>query len=341
MQDDVWVSFIIVSFNEAKALPLVKAALDRLEKPSGVETELVVVDGGSRDASVEVARKAGYDIVIERPGANIPTCRNAGLQTARGEWIAFVDGDCLLDPQWLVHAARLLSRHPALILGWPAAPPSPGTWVQRAWQTHWLNKNPRVELDGGEAVVKHEGFRLITTRNMIFHRSVATRIGGFDEQLATGEDTDFVFRASMAGIPAWGVPALGCIHLGEPATLRKFFRQQLWHANRRAYRAIAEKSGLKTGGNAPLFTALFLAGVILAAAGLLLALFNQRLGWLGIAPLLLLLGALAARTCWRARKPGHFIPLVILYATYGVARSLDLLGLAPHKPSWKTPAKSA
>lgn len=333
------VSFIVVSFNEAKALPLVKAAFDRLVVPDVLTVESIVIDGGSRDNSPAVARDCGFTQVVELPGANIPVCRNAGIKAAKGEWIAFVDGDCILDPEWLQHASRLMKRHAALILGWPAAPPSPGTWVQEAWHIHWMNKNPATEREGGEDVLKQEGFRMITTRNMIFHRGIADRIGGFDESLATGEDTDFVFRATMAGIDAWGAPALKSVHLGEPDTLRKFFRQQVWHANRKAYKTILQKSGMRSGGNAPLFTAVFLACLVtfFVAAALLPV---TSCSWLGLLPMPALLVALSGRTCLRARRVDMLVPLAILYGAYGIARSLDLLGLSPHKPSWKTGSRA-
>lgn len=330
------VSLIVVVFNEAKALPKVKAAFDALRRPPGVELETIAIDGGSRDDSVAVARACGFTQVIERPGANIPVCRNAGLRAARGEWIAFVDGDCLLDPDWLLHAANLLSRHPALILGWPAAPPSPGTWVQRAWHVHWMNKNPALEQEQGEWILKRQGFRMITTRNLIMHRAVADQVGGFDEALATGEDTDFVFRASMAGIPAWGLPALKSVHLGEPDTLQKFYRQQLWHANRIAYKTILERSGMKAGGNAPLFTAVFLASALASVAGAILALAVHPVFALLLLALPGLLLALAARTALRGKAPGLIPALAVLYGAYGLARSIDLIGLARRKPSWKS-----
>lgn len=331
------ISIIVVSFNEARALPPVKKHFDALALPDGARVETILIDGGSRDGTPETAHRLGFAKVVVLPGANIPVCRNRGLREAEGEWIAFVDGDCLLDREWLVHAARLLVKYPALILGWPAAPPSPPTWVQDAWFIHWMNKNPAVEDDAGERVVKKDGFRLITTRNMILHRSVADRIGGFDEELATGEDTDFVFRATMAGIPAWGLPALKSVHLGEPATLRQFFKQQLWHANRKAYQTILAKSGMKTGGNAPLFTALFMGASLLALASLALAVWHP-LAAIGALGLPLFLMALAARTCMRAKRPARIPALAVLYGAYGIARSLDLIGLVPHKKNWKAPA---
>ncbi len=328
------VSFIIVVFNEAKVLGRTFEAIAQLNLPAGVTIETIAIDGGSRDDSVGVAKSLGFSRVIELPGANIPVCRNAGLRAASGEWIAFVDADCLLDPSWLVHAARLMTSHPRLVLGWPASPPVPGTWVTRAWYAHWMNKIPVRDTEHGEPVVKQDGFRMITTRNMICHKAVAVAVGGFDESLATGEDTDFVFRATMAGTPCWGLPALASTHLGEPDTLRKFFKQQLWHANRQAYKTIMAKSGMKSGGNAPLFTAVFLASLILALAGAGGALWSPLL-LLAALPFGLLLVGLGWRTSTRAGQISLLWPLVTLYGAYGLARSIDLIGLAHAKKSWK------
>jgi glycosyltransferase involved in cell wall biosynthesis len=340
LSSSMLVSFIVVTFNEAKALPKVQESFARLKRPDGFAIELIAIDGGSRDGTPEVARSCGFDKVVVLPGANIPVCRNAGIKEARGDWISFVDGDCVLNEYWLIHAATLLNKYTALILGWPASPPMPGTWVQRAWHAHWMNKNPVSEHDGGEPVVKSGGFRMITTRNMIMHREIAARVGGFDENLSTGEDTDFVFRATMAGIPAWGLPALKSIHLGEPDTLKKFFRQQVWHANRKAYKTIVEKSGMKSGGNAPLFTALFLAGLVCAVVSLVLGFFNPFL-WLGLLPLPGLLLVPAGITSLRARDLKLIPPLFVLYGAYGLARCIDLVGLARQKPSWKVSRQKA
>jgi len=189
-------------------------------------------------------------------------------------------------------------------------------------------------MEEGERVVKQGGFRMITTRNMIMHRAVAEAVGGFDERLSTGEDTDFVFRASTQGIPVWGLPALASTHLGEPATLRAFYRQQVWHANRRAYQTILDRSGMKEGGNAPLFTALFLVAAMISIISLVAGLYNPLVG-VGLFTLPAFLLLLAGRTSLRAKRPLMVAHLAILYGAYGIARSLDLLGFSPHKASWK------
>lgn len=332
-------SIIAVTFNEERHIARLPRAVAALIRPAGVVVETILVDGGSRDQTLAEARRAGFTRILECPGASIPVCRNAGLRAARGDWIAFVDGDCEPAPDWLEQAAHFLAREPAAILGWPARPPDPLNWLQAAWLFHWTRKNPRREERHGRPVVAHEGFRLATTRNLLLHRAVTDRIGGFNEALTTGEDTDFAFRAYQAGVPVLGVPALVVYHHGEPATLGQFFRQQLWHANRKSYREIVKESGGRVGGNAPLFTLAFLLSALIALAGLAgSALSHSPWCLTGALPWLAVVGGPAFLMCARARSWRHLPALCLLYATYGLARSIDLLGLHPAKPSWKSPA---
>jgi glycosyltransferase involved in cell wall biosynthesis len=328
-------SVLVVAFQEARHLGGLLRAVDRLRRPAGVAIEVVVVDGGSTDGTVAVARGGGARVVM-RPGANIPACRNAALAASDGEWVAFLDADCEPAEDWLEAALPFLEQAGPLALGWPVEPPLPGTWVQRAWHTHWSFKNPRREEWQGRSVVRHEAFRLLTTRNLLFHRALADELGGFDEALPTGEDTDFVFRADRRGHTVLAVPALRVLHHGEPETLAAFFRQQLWHANRSSYRKIVRESGGRVGGNAPRFTALFLAatGLALVAAPLAVGL-DSPLPWLGLLPLPTLIALPALRTALRAHRPAEAPALAVLYAAYGLARSLDLLGFGRHKRSWK------
>ncbi len=330
-------SIIAVTFNEVRRVGGLQAAVNRLARPPGVEVETLLVDGGSRDGTVEAARAAGFTRIEVLPDASIPVCRNAGLRAATGDWIAFLDGDCEPAADWLDHAAHFLEREPAAILGWPAAPPAPMTWVQAAWRFHWEQKNPARSERHGRPVAEREGFRLVTTRNMLLHRSVADQLGGFNEELTTGEDTDFAFRADRAGIPVLGVPGLRVVHHGEPATLRAWFKQQLWHANRKSYAHIARLSGGKVGGNAPRFTALYAAALALALLSVAASLITDHWSLMtGTLPWLALIAGPAALLSLRGRTARFFASLCLLYAAYGLARTIDLLGFHRAKPSWKS-----
>lgn len=221
-------------------------------------------------------------------------------------------------------------------MGWPAVPPEPMTWVQSAWRFHWTQKNPRMENFHGQQVVRKEGFRLTTTRNMILHRSVAVKANGFNEALSTGEDTDFAYRAYLADVAVLGNPALVVTHHGEPATLAQFYRQQLWHANRKSYEHIMKTTGGRVGGNAPRFAAAFLTTSLLAVAAVvgLIATGNFWLIALLI-PFSAVVKGPALLMCLRGNNFHFFPALTVLYTVYGLARTIDLIGLSPSKPSWK------
>ena len=332
---NIMISIVAVAFNEARHVARLQQSIARLVRPSDIAVESLLVDGGSTDGTAAFAVAAGFTRVLELPGASIPVCRNRGVAAATGTWIAFVDADCELAPDWLACAFPLMCRERPLLLGWPAAPPEPMNWLQRAWFIHWTCKNPAREDWHGVPVVRAEGFRLATTRNMLLHREVFDHLGGFNEQLHTGEDTDFAFRAYMAGIPVLGVPGLRVWHHAEPATLRQFFRQQLWHANRRSYEHIRRLSGGRIGGNAPRFTWLFLLCFAVALAGVVGAVSFSLAVLVLLLPLLMLIFGPALLIGWRARKPTIVLPLGVIYFVYGLARSIDLLGWHRQKPSWK------
>lgn len=329
-------SIIVVALNEGRNIARLIRGLEALQKPPGVALEIILVDGGSSDETIRVAERDGFTRIIETAGASIPACRNRGVRESTGEWLAFLDADCEPADDWLLHAARLMQSPGPRILGWPVEPPDPPTWVQAAWHAHWTHKNYRRETMDGEEVASSQGFRLVTTRNMVLHRTVFEDLGGFDEELPTGEDTDFVFRAHVKGIPVLGAPALRVVHHGEPRTLGPFFRQQLWHANRTSYGRILRKTGARVGGNALLFTAAFSAGlVLLAAAAGALAAGRASLAAACVLPLAALVLLPAVLMASRARRWDLVPRLAVLYAAYGLARSLDLAGFFRAKRSWK------
>ena len=328
-------SVMVVALNEAQHLPGLKDALDHLHLPKGWSLETILIDGGSRDGTVEAARAAGFDECQVHPGASIPVCRNHALRAARGAALAFLDGDCMPDRHWLEHAAPWLLKPTPVLIGYPVQPSETGNWIQRSWHAHWHHKNPASRGGDPEPVVT-EAFRLITTRNLLFNRALLAVVPAFDESLTTGEDTDFAFRAAQAGAEVVALPSLRVTHLGEPATLRQYYRQQLWHANRKAYSTILKSSRGRSGANAIYFTVAFLFSLLLAFLGILMAFLFTPWTLLLLTPLAAVTVGPAALIADRANSPLLFLRLCVLYFLYGLARSVDLVGLSPRKKSWKS-----
>lgn len=95
---DPLVSFVVPAYQEADQLP---AALESIAaQDADVDWEVIVVDGGSTDATREIAREAGAR-VVEQDGTGIGAARDQGAAVARGEWLAFVDADTRLAPGYL------------------------------------------------------------------------------------------------------------------------------------------------------------------------------------------------------------------------------------------------
>jgi Glycosyl transferase family 2/Glycosyltransferase family 87 len=106
------VAAVIPVLNEAEALPRLLR-----EFPAGAVDEVLVVDGGSRDGTVEAAREAGARVVVETRRGYGRACA-AGAASTDAEVIAFLDGDGSDDPAFLPDVLEpILAGRAALSLG--------------------------------------------------------------------------------------------------------------------------------------------------------------------------------------------------------------------------------
>jgi len=95
----------IITKNEEKNLP---GALDALKWVD----EMLVVDTGSTDKTIEVAKKAGARVVISRTKNNYSAWRNKALKEAGGDWILYVDADERVTPELKKEILSLITVHP-------------------------------------------------------------------------------------------------------------------------------------------------------------------------------------------------------------------------------------
>lgn len=102
-QEQICVSVIIPTLDAAETLPRLLAEL----YAAAIVQEVVVVDGGSSDNSVAVARAAGARMIVGARGRGLQLA--AGAAAAAADWLLFLHADCRLGPDWEVAVRAFLA----------------------------------------------------------------------------------------------------------------------------------------------------------------------------------------------------------------------------------------
>jgi len=179
------VAAVIPALNEAEALPRVLR-----EFPPGVVDEVIVVDGGSRDDTAEVAREAGARVVVETRRGYGRACAMGAASTG-ADVIVFLDGDGSDDPAWLPDVLEpILADRAAISLG-ARTRREPGALLP-----HQLMGNRIVVL----LVRVVYGLRLRDIPPMrAARRDVLERLALTD--MSYGWPTEMIVKAIRAGLP--------------------------------------------------------------------------------------------------------------------------------------------
>jgi glycosyltransferase involved in cell wall biosynthesis len=168
--------------------------LDSLAAQTRPPDEVIIVDGGSTDGTVEVLEEyaAGGDLpfrVLVRPGTNISQGRNAAIAVATGEIIASTDAGVRLSPNWLEEIVKPFERERELYVVSGFFAPDPQTVFETALGATVL---PIL------ANVKPEKF-LPSSRSVAFRKAAWERVGGYPEWLDYCEDLVFDFKLRELG----------------------------------------------------------------------------------------------------------------------------------------------
>ena len=297
-------SVVIPCRNEEESLELCLGAVLKAKKTGKID-KVVVVDNNSQDSSYSIAQR--FDVDLLKADGNVSAVRNAGARHVRSRFIAFIDADVVVAPDWAsrVHETikeRGLDDASPAVFGNTCSIPDDSAWMVRSW---FGSLNRRKETT------------YINSGNMIVTRELFVDLGGFNEVLVSGEDVDLCERARMRGASIFAVPDLIATHLGYPSTVAEFFRRERWHGREMLrYR----RSALK---NRALLFALATGGTVIASA----TLFGLgRWEW-GLLALLPYSAVLLLLSCRRA-KPLGFVNaarVAYLFSIYGVARFVALI----------------
>lgn len=200
------ISVVTTVLNE---LSTIDQLLDQLIPQLNPGDEVVVVDGGSTDGTIQVLeRRCAEDPrvrLIVAPGAGISTGRNRGIDAAANDVIACTDAGCLPEHHWLAAFRCAIEARPDAEL-WTGTYRVLGT---KPWERALAAASyPNIEELGARTPFVGTYGRLFgrkfdsgmpTGRSMAFTRAAWSRVGGFPEHLATGEDVVFGQRLARRG----------------------------------------------------------------------------------------------------------------------------------------------
>jgi len=182
----VKVSVIIPTLNEEWRLP---GCMDSLAAQTFKDFEIVVVDSGSEDDTVALAKKRGAKVFYE-PRLGFAVAKNFGASEADGGILVFNDADSLHPPDWLAKIVEHFAwRDVVAVLG-PIKPIEKGLMHQVMFTitTDWV---PRITA--------MFGFYVAQASNQAFRKNAFMKVGGYDERLRMLEDNELPNRIKRAG----------------------------------------------------------------------------------------------------------------------------------------------
>jgi glycosyltransferase involved in cell wall biosynthesis len=174
--------------------PAIEDFLRSIRAQTRAPDEVVVVDGGSTDGTLEALERSGLVTVVSHPGANIAAGRNAAIRAATHDVLAVTDADCALAADWLERILPPLEDGADVAMGHARAAPRSFFEVCAA----------AIAIPAADEI-DPRAF-MPSARSVAFRRSAIEAAGGYPEWLEVGEDMYVNHRWRELGVRMEFVP---------------------------------------------------------------------------------------------------------------------------------------
>lgn len=200
--------------------------------------EVIVVENGTAQFADVDGLGDGAIRYLHQRAANMAAARNAGLAAARGRYLLLTDADCVARPDWIEQMTAVLAEGSVAAVGGAIAKYQPRTWTQRYAIT---------VVDGQRTLSYLPALHLpyVAGANAGFVTELLRQVGGFDEDLRSGNDVDVCYKLGLRGHSIGLAPAAVILHedrAGLLAHFRRFRRYAVYQVLlHKKYRAVSGK----------------------------------------------------------------------------------------------------
>ena len=196
------VSIIIPTWNRAELLPeCIESALNQTYK----DTEIVIVDDGSKDNTLEVLSKYKRLNIIKTEHVNTAHAMNCGINGSKGNWIKFLGSDDILLPDCIENFMNRVTNPDPIY-----------------YSDYYLLKGIElIEYIAPEYPRQQQFeqlFKAFYGGSSFINRFIFYKHGMFDETFDYAEDYDFWLRCSSRGVELRHLPFFACkfrLHAGQ------------------------------------------------------------------------------------------------------------------------------
>jgi len=228
------VSLYIPCYNAA---PYLKECLESVLRQSYQIDEILVIDDGSIDASMEIAKDYPVRIISHGRNKGLAAARNTALRESRNDLVAALDADCSAHPEWLEKLTRCFAREDIAGAG--------GRLLERNTSgsaDKW--RLAHMKQVWGDDMLYDPPF--LYGNNNILRKGAVMKAGGYNEEFKTNyEDIDLSERIYKLGFRMVYDPAALVGHLRRDtvrSVLRSYWLRQWYY---RKYNELGKKNALR------------------------------------------------------------------------------------------------
>jgi glycosyltransferase involved in cell wall biosynthesis len=177
------ISVVIPTYNRYE---LLKRAIASLYEQTTPPQEIIVVDDGSTDNTKAIVKDFPEIIYIYQENRGVSVARNAGIQKAKNEWIAFLDSDDEWHSEKLQKQIDFHRKNPDILMSY-----TDEVWIRNGKKVKIPKKYRKI---GEDAFVENLSYCNIAPSSVMLHKKLLDRVGLFDEDLEVCEDYDLWLR---------------------------------------------------------------------------------------------------------------------------------------------------